>query len=224
MCVGGGRGRTEGWTVQLELTSMFVFFYANRPGFPVFPVLNCTCTGVCCTTVLMYSPSRCSGTAHLAPALMALDTQAVFGAASGSSGSSTRLSTPGCAMLVLLLGQFPPNVVAPFWDSMGALPQGDVVRVAKDPSGSRVLEAALAVPAAQKVREWVGCNPIGSVGSVVGGFAPCLGDGPVRQVGFSWHLKASSELCCWQPTRIGSETFPETLGPLPPAALACGTQ
>lgn len=60
-------------------------------------------------------------------------------------------------MLALLLSQFPPNVVAPFWDSMGALPQRDVVRVAKDPSGSRVLEAVLAVPAAQEVkRKWVG--------------------------------------------------------------------
>lgn len=59
-------------------------------------------------------------------------------------------------MLALLLGQFPPNVVGPFWVSMGAMTQGDVVRVAKDPSGSRVLEAALAVPAAQEVREWVG--------------------------------------------------------------------
>lgn len=82
---------------------------------------------------------------------MSLDTNAVFGASSGSSGSSTRLSTPGCAMLALLLSQFPPAVVAPFWESMGSLPHGDVVRVAKDPSGSRVLEAALAVPA-QEVR------------------------------------------------------------------------
>lgn len=86
---------------------------------------------------------------------MTLDTQAVLGAASGSSGSTTKLSTPGCAMLALLLGQFPGDAVAPFWESVAALPQGDVLRIAKDPSGSRMLEAALVVPA--DVRGPYGC-------------------------------------------------------------------
>jgi hypothetical protein len=80
---------------------------------------------------------------------MTLDTQAVLGAAAGSSGSTTRLSTPGCAMLALLLGQFPAAAVVPFWESVGALQQGDVLRIAKDPSGSRTLEAALAVATAE---------------------------------------------------------------------------
>lgn len=82
---------------------------------------------------------------------MTLDTNATLGAS--GSGSSARLSTPGCAMLALLLGQFPAAVVAPFWQSMGALQQGDLLRIARDPAGSRLLEAALAVAAAE-----VGCG------------------------------------------------------------------
>lgn len=86
-----------------------------------------------------------TGTSHLAPALVTLDTNATLGAAAGSSGSTTRLSTPGTAMLALLLGQFPAAVVAPFWESLGVLPQSDLLRIGKDPAGSRLLEVALTV-------------------------------------------------------------------------------
>jgi hypothetical protein len=48
-------------------------------------------------------------------------------------------------MLALLLGQFPAAVVAPFWESMGVLPQSDLLRIGKDPAGSRLLEVALTV-------------------------------------------------------------------------------
>ena len=47
------------------------------------------------------------GTAHLAPALMTLDTNAVLGrggSGSGGGGSDERLSTPGCALLATILG------------------------------------------------------------------------------------------------------------------------
>lgn len=117
--------------------------------------LDCINTSIshCCDArhTFLHCPAPCyntTGTTHLAPALMTLDTNAVLGSAAGSSGSTTRLSTPGCAMLALLLAQFPAAVVAPFWESVGALAAGDVVRAAKDPSGSRMLEAALVAAAA----------------------------------------------------------------------------
>jgi hypothetical protein len=78
---------------------------------------------------------------------MTLDTSVNLGSSNGSSGG--RLSTPGCALLATLLGgQFPAKTVAPFLHSMMELGASGVLRVAKDPAGSRVLQAVLVVPAA----------------------------------------------------------------------------
>jgi hypothetical protein len=65
-------------------------------------------------THLEHLPRLCTpstGTAHLAPALMTLDTAAAFGSSSGGGGAgaagddgSVRLSTPGCALLAAILG------------------------------------------------------------------------------------------------------------------------
>jgi hypothetical protein len=81
-----------------------------------------------------------SGTDLLAPALMTLDTAASMGAAAGSSGSSSRLSTPGCAILGTLLLQYQRKVAKPFVASVVALSSRDAARAAKDPAGSRALQ------------------------------------------------------------------------------------
>jgi hypothetical protein len=94
-----------------------------------------------------------AGTAHLAPALLTLDSAVTLGGSSGSSGSSGgggRLSTPGCALLATLVGgAFPAKTAAPFIASMAQLGRSDVLRVARDPAGSRVLQALLVAPPAQ---------------------------------------------------------------------------
>jgi hypothetical protein len=84
---------------------------------------------------------------------MTLDTNAVMLAGGshdggghsghGSSGSSTRLSTPGCAMLATLLTLYPRKVAKPWAASVAGLPAADAARAARDPAGSRALQALL---------------------------------------------------------------------------------
>ena len=64
------------------------------------------------------------GTAHLAPALMTLDTNAVLGRSNdgggGSGGGEDRLSTTGCALLATILGFPKVGGVAHVWGGVWA--------------------------------------------------------------------------------------------------------
>jgi hypothetical protein len=55
----------------------------------------------CATHTNCCPPLLPAGTAHLAPALMTLDTEARLG---GGDDGGVRLSTPGCALLATILG------------------------------------------------------------------------------------------------------------------------
>lgn len=98
---------------------------------------------------LLAAAAAAAGTDHLAPALLTLDTNATLSSSNTTSsqqqhhghGSSTRLSTPGSAMLATLLTHYSKKAAKPFAASVAALSAADVARAAKDPAGSRALQA-----------------------------------------------------------------------------------
>ncbi|MEW5306821.1 MAG: hypothetical protein WDW36_009259 [Sanguina aurantia] len=104
--------------------------------------------------------------AQLAPALLSLDAPCDLGSNSApGSSQGPRLSTLGATMLTNVLS-FGQGAARAFTDSVAGLRQHDAARVARDPSGSRCLEALLSGSAPPKVKERLLTALTGSFGHV----------------------------------------------------------
>jgi nucleolar protein 9 len=127
--------------------------------------------------------------ANAAMALMELDAPQHDPHQSSSNKRPPRLSAPGCATLATLLRGFPRGAAAAFVRDVACLPARDAVRAARDPSGSRALEAFFdspRVPGAAKARLCLALCP-----------SPASGGGGGGGGGGGWAGKSPAAACGW---------------------------